>query len=97
MKHFVYIIHSSKVGSYYKGYSIRPFHRLREHNEDSSRYTATKGPWKLVYLQSFPDKKEALIRERKLKKYSKDQILRLVRTPLNEITKFKRDSSSKED
>jgi len=97
MIHFVYIIRSFNVGSYYKGYSTRPFHRSREHNENLSRYTANKGLWELVYLQSFTDKKEALIRERKLKKYSKDQILRLVGSPLNEIAKFKGDRPSKED
>ena len=90
MIHFVYIIRSFKVGSYYKGYSTRPFHRLREHNENLSCYTADKGPWELVYLQFFTDKKEALIRERRLKKYSEDQILRLVGSPLNEIAKFKK-------
>ena len=89
MLYFVYIIYSLEEDIYYKGFSTRPFERLTEHNENSGRYTANKGPWRLVYLQSFQDKKHALIRERKLKKYSKAQIQSLIQTPLNEIDKFK--------
>ncbi|MBZ9651853.1 GIY-YIG nuclease family protein [Psychroflexus montanilacus] len=59
------------------------------HNENLSRYTSNKGPWRLIYLQSFQDKKSALIREKKLKKYSKDQIERLMQSQLNEIHKFR--------
>jgi len=68
---------------------MRPFIRLKQHNENFSRYTRNKGPWVLVYLQSFRDKKQALIRERKLKKYSKAQIKRLIQTPLNELEHLK--------
>ena len=85
MFHFVYIIYSSTKGIYYKGYSKRPFFRLKQHNENLGCYTKYKGPWVIVYLQSFQEKKQALIRERKLKKYSKAQIKKLIQTPLNEL------------
>ncbi len=65
---YVYIIHSHQKGVFYKGYTQYPEKRLFEHNNGLSRYTKGKGPWKLVYLEKFKAKKEALIRERKLKK-----------------------------
>jgi putative endonuclease len=64
---------------------------LQQHNDNLSPFTSNKGPWILIFLQSFEDKKQALIRERKLKKYSKAQIQGLIKTPLNEINNFKSD------
>ncbi|MBZ9787529.1 GIY-YIG nuclease family protein [Psychroflexus sp. CAK57W] len=89
MFYFVYIIYSFENDIYYKGFSTLPLERLKEHNENLGRFTGNKGPWVLVFLQSFQEKKQALIRERKLKKYSKGQIQSLIQTPLNEIDKFK--------
>jgi putative endonuclease len=83
--HFVYIIYSDKFDKYYKGYSQRPYHRLEEHNLGLSRYTKHFIPWKLVYLESFPTKRQALIREKGIKKYSKSQILDLIDYSSNEI------------
>ena len=88
MKHYVYIIYSEKFDKYYKGYTTHPILRLQEHNDGFSRYTSHFVPWKLVYLQSFDTKKEALIRERVLKKYSKEQIKELIGSPKNELKNF---------
>ena len=66
--HYVYIIYSKARSLYYKGYSTRPYARLEEHNGGLSRYTKEKGPWELVFLQSFSTKKEALQREKSLKR-----------------------------
>ncbi|HET8838915.1 MAG TPA: GIY-YIG nuclease family protein [Flavobacteriaceae bacterium] len=85
MKHFVYIIHSSTLSIFYKGYSLFPFARLVAHNSNKSRYTRNKGPWELVFLQSFATKREALIRERSLKKYSHSQLEELIVSAKNEI------------
>ncbi len=46
-------------------------------------YTARKTPWCLVYLEKFEDKKAALIREKKIKKYSHEQIQKLINSPAN--------------
>ncbi|TXK71668.1 endonuclease [Mesonia sp. HuA40] len=85
MKYFVYIIYSESYDSYYRGYSTQPEQRLKQHNEDKGRFTKNKGPWNLVFLQSFSTKREALIRERKIKKYSKSQIIQLIASTKNEI------------
>ena len=63
------MIYSSSRNLYYKGYSMRPYIRLLEHNEGKSRYTKDKGPWELVFLQVFSTKTEALKREKSLKQF----------------------------
>ena len=80
MKHYVYIIQSELDNSYYKGYSLNPIKRLEEHNLGGSTYTSNKIPWKLIYVEEFENKTEALIRERSLKKYSRKQINDLIKT-----------------
>ena len=82
---YTYIIYSKSKDIYYKGFSESPTQRLLDHNENKSRYTSGKGPWEFVYLQSFQTKKEALVREKKLKKYSKEQISKLIASELNEL------------
>ncbi|GAA0872465.1 hypothetical protein GCM10009117_16120 [Gangjinia marincola] len=63
---------------FYKGYTGDLEKRLLEHNNDKGRYTKNKGPWKIVYTETFSNKTEALKRERSLKKYSKKQIYQLI-------------------
>jgi len=53
---------------FYKVYTSYPKLRLEEHNNGDSRYTANKGPWKMVYLEKMPDKRTPLIREKQLKR-----------------------------
>lgn len=85
--HFVYIIYSSSRDIYFKGYSLKPESRLREHNFDDSGFTKNKGPWELVFVEKFETKKEALIRELSIKKYSHTQILELLKSPKNILNK----------
>ncbi|MFZ1528355.1 MAG: GIY-YIG nuclease family protein [Ferruginibacter sp.] len=85
MKYWVYIIKSKLDGSYYKGFSEDPYKRLLQHNIGESTYTSGKIPWELVFLQSFTLKRDALIREKILKKYSHAQIEILLESRLNEL------------
>ena len=68
MPFYVYIIQSELDASYYKGFSEAPHARLLQHNAVLSTYTSSKAPWRLVYIEVLPTKREALIRERALKK-----------------------------
>jgi putative endonuclease len=88
MKHWVYIILSNSLNKYYKGYSLNVMNRVDQHNNNESRYTANKGPWELVFAQSFETKTEALKREKVLKKYSKAQIIELCKSKLNQINEL---------
>ena len=80
MPHYVYIIQSESTGILYKGYTAYPELRLQEHNHDKSRYTSGKGPWKLVYLEAFQHKADALKREIQLKKSNLNYIRWLINT-----------------
>ena len=77
---FVYIIYSSSHDVYYKGVSEEPLRRLEEHNSDRSRYTSGKGPWELVYTEQLPTKRDALIREKQIKKWNRETIERAIKT-----------------
>ena len=85
MEHYVYIIYSENFDKFYKGYSTSPFQRLEQHNWKQSRYTAHFTPWALVYLEKLPTKRDALIREKALKKYDKSQIKTLINSSKNSL------------
>ena len=89
MPYYVYIIQSEKDGTYYKGSSENPLQRLVAHNNAQSKYTSTKMPWKLVYIEVLFSKKEMLIRERKLKRGNAEYFQRLIASSKNIINNFK--------
>jgi putative endonuclease len=89
MKNFyTYIIYSEVFDKYYKGFSTNPKQRLIQHNLGESKFTSNFGPWKLVHVEIYTTKKDALIREKKLKKYSKAQIIELSNSQLNKINEL---------
>ena len=85
--YYVYIIESVVDGDYYKGFTINYQRRLKQHNEGKSEFTKTKSPWKLVFVQQFESKTEALIHERKLKKCNKQYLRWLITQPVNILNK----------
>ena len=78
MRYVVYILYSESCEVYYKGYSENVAQRLWEHNNDLSRYTKGKGPWRIVFTKVFQTKKEALIFERKIKRLNKVSLEKLI-------------------
>ena len=88
MEFFVYIIQSLLDDSYYKGFTENPLKRLAQHNNLESKYSSQKAPWKLVYLEPFQTKKEALIREKAIKKYGHERILILINSPKNKLNQY---------
>ena len=88
MGFYVYILQSDQDKSYYKGFTEDPMLRLQRHNNGESSYTRNKIPWKLVYLEVKDTKRDALIREKSLKKYSHQQILQLIAAPMNYLSDF---------
>jgi putative endonuclease len=85
MGFYVYILHSSTIDIFYKGFTENPEKRLWEHNNGLSRYTKGKGPWDMVYLEELPDKRSALIREKSLKHAKVSYIEWLIKQPSNLI------------
>ena len=94
MVYYVYILQSLKDHSYYKGFTENPLLRLERHNNGESSYTRNKIPWKIVYLESIVLKRETLIREMALKKYSHQQIEQLIASSKNSLTEFMGGSSA---
>ena len=85
---YVYIIQSEKDGSYYKGSSEDPAKRLREHNEGGTFSTRHLIPWKLVYVEELTSRGEAMMREKNLKKATRDRIAALITLSKNIVHQF---------
>lgn len=65
--YYVYIIQNSSEKLYY-GYTSDLRERLKQHNKGSTRTTRGES-WKLVYYEAYVDKRDALEREKHLKRY----------------------------
>jgi len=70
---YVYIL-KCKDGSYYTGQTDNIEQRISEHNNGSCHgYTSTRLPVKLVFLEEFGTRYEALQAERKIKTWNKQK------------------------
>lgn len=55
--------------TFYTGWTTDPQHRLKQHNAGrGARYTRTRRPVKLVYLETQPNRSAAMRREIQLKR-----------------------------
>ncbi|MBK7309936.1 MAG: GIY-YIG nuclease family protein [Sphingobacteriaceae bacterium] len=64
MPYYVYIIYSDKVHKKYIGHTENIEQRLKQHNEGSlGKYTKNKGPWKLVHMEEYSTRSEAMAKE----------------------------------
>ena len=86
---YVYVIYSSEGDCYYRGFSENPLNRLDQHNSGWSTYTRKHDDWSLIHLEIYEFKREALIREKALKKYSKSQLIELAKSSKNKIDSLK--------
>jgi putative endonuclease len=73
MGFYLYVI-ASESGKYYKGVSGHPLLRLAQHNNGEVQSTAGQGPWRFAGVFLFESKREALVQERKLKKFSREKL-----------------------
>ncbi len=76
----VYILYSNLKDSYYVGYtSMELDERIRRHLSSHKGYTGKVKDWKIIYFESFIDKKLAILREQEIKKWkSKIKIKELI-------------------
>ncbi len=84
---YVYIIKCKVTGILYKGVTTDFERRLNDHNSGRSAFTKSGGPWTIVYLEAHSSKKEALIRERKLKRCNRTYLEWLISQPSNLLRK----------
>ena len=78
MSCYCYILECAD-GTYYTGWTTDPERRVKQHNKGiGARYTKTRRPVKLVYLEEQPDKISALKRKLAIKKLKRVQKSKLV-------------------
>lgn len=61
----------------YKGFSEDGERRLLHHLESKGRYTSGTDDWKIVCVQEFENKSEALMEEKRLKRLNRSSIKNL--------------------
>ncbi len=70
---YCYIVECAD-GTYYTGWAIDPEKRLIVHNQGrGAKYTKTRRPVKLIYVEEQPDQRTAMKRERAIKKMTRVQ------------------------
>ncbi|MCL5611004.1 MAG: GIY-YIG nuclease family protein [Chloroflexi bacterium] len=78
MSCYCYIVECSD-GTLYTGWTTDPERRVKTHNAGrGARYTHTRRPVKLVYLEPQPDKVSALKRERAIKTMTREKKQKLI-------------------
>ena len=65
--YYVYVLRSVKIGRLYTGYTNDLRKRLREHNQNKSKYTKNKGPYELIYYEASKNEEDTRSREQYLK------------------------------
>ena len=84
MQTFVYVIQNSKDFRLYVGMTRNVEKRIEEHNKGLTPSTQFYRPWKLVYLEEYPDRISARNREKYLKSGSgKEFLKRVINLDLN--------------
>jgi putative endonuclease len=76
--YFVYIL-SCRDGTLYTGYTSKLEKRLLLHRQGrGARYTCIHGAKEIVYVERFGERKEAIRRERQIKRLTRGMKLRLI-------------------
>lgn len=79
-ENYTYMVECSD-GTYYTGWTNDIEKRLKMHNaRKGAKYTKTRTPVKLIYLEVLPTKQEAMRREAQIKRLSRREKEQLVRT-----------------
>jgi len=68
---FVYILKSKSDGSFYIGFAVDIEQRMEKHNQGLVQSTKNILPMELMYCEVYKSKKDALIREKRLKRFAK--------------------------
>ena len=77
MPYYVYIL-LCRDGSYYTGYTKNIEYRVKQHKKgQGARYTRAREAEKIVYVEIYNSRSEAMKREREIKSMSHDEKHRL--------------------
>ncbi len=79
-RNYVYMVRC-RDGSLYTGWTTDPARRLAEHNSGKgAKYTKSRRPVELVYLEELDSREDALRREAGIKRLKRSEKLRLLQT-----------------
>lgn len=80
LNYFVYMVKCAD-NTLYTGYTSNLEQRLKQHNSGSqgARYTRTRRPVKLVFVEIYQSQREAIKRELAIKKRSREEKLNLIK------------------
>jgi len=78
---FCYILECAD-GTYYTGWTTDPQRRLRQHNRGSggARYTRSRRPVRMVYVEEQPDRGSAMRREVRIKRMRREKKEKLIKS-----------------
>lgn len=66
--YYVYVLRNQqRKPSFYIGFTLDPQERCQQHNQGKVPSTRKFRPWKLVYIEGYQNKQDALKREKFLK------------------------------
>ena len=68
---FVYVLRSKFNKSFYVGFAVDLRDRMEKHNNGLVQSTEHIRPMELLYCEAYKSKKDALIREKRLKRFAK--------------------------
>ncbi len=78
MSCYCYILECAD-GTFYTGWTTDPERRVSQHNKGiGAKYTSTRRPVKLVYLETYPNRVDAMKRELAIKKMKRVQKIKLM-------------------
>ena len=79
MKDYIYILASGKHGTLYIGVTNNLYRRVHEHKfTDANKFTHKYNVKKLVYYESYKSIKDAIAREKELKKWCRQWKIALI-------------------
>lgn len=74
--YYVYVLQSESTGQCYVGHTQNLQKRLARHHEGRSRFTKSRGPFKIVYVEEYDSRSEAAKREAEIKRKKSRQYIR---------------------
>jgi len=88
--YYAYVLQSLSAGDFYKGSTNRYVERLEAHNKGECQFTRDRLPWKLIFVQKFDTKHDALARKKELQKCNKEYLEWLAKQPQNILNSLDR-------
>ena len=68
MEYTVYILYSSELNTYYIGHtSVCLEIRIKKHLSNHRGFTSRAKDWMVIYTETYPEKRKAILREMELK------------------------------